>query len=263
MSLEDKVVVSTDSSIYPKYKVILPGSCMYMAVGSIIRKLWGFNTVQRTETLYDSTTLTKIVSQPLDIICNNFTQSFVTPSKLVSTSDGWIPFMLYNGDNETPVKYESPGAGLFKLPATDPRQTALFNNYFYQWVFNKGKVFGDGYFLNVPYWSNNKLRMFNAGDMYIYAKSVVVPTTHVGNILSPLLTILPVPNYYFGLSKIDLSYMNNTNQGSSFTTTIKRPMYTSLERGGNLDDLYVSTLNEYGDLLLVGKLTVQFNIRRK
>ena len=57
--------------------------------------------------------------------------------------------------------------------------------------------------------------------------------------------------------------MNNDNQGSSFTTTIKRPMYTTLERGANLDDLYVSTLNEYGDLLFVGKLTVQFNIRRK
>ena len=264
VTLEDKIVIASDTSLYPKCKVVLPASCMYMAVGSVIRKLWGFNTVQRTATLYDSTSLTKIVRQPLDIICNNFTQSFVTPCKLVSTNNGWIPFRLFNGDNEKPVRYESPGpGGLFKLPATNPAQTGLSNTEFYKWVYNKGRYFADGTFLHVPYYSNNKLRMFNAGDMYLYATPVVVPTTHVGNILSPLLTILPVPNYYFALSKIDLSYMNNDNQGSSFTTTIKRPMYTTLERGTNLDDLYVSTLNEYGDLLFVGKLTVQFNIRRK
>ena len=261
VTLEDKLNVAADTSLYPKCKVVLPASCMYMAVGSVIRKLWGFNTVQRSATLYD-TSSNVVRRPPLDIICNNFTQSFVTPCKLVSTNDGWIPFMLLNGDNEKPVKYESPGAGLFKLPVTNPAKTYTITE-FYKWVQNKSGYFADGTFLHVPYYSNNKLRMFNAGDMYLYATPVVVPTTHVGNILSPLLTILPVPNYYFALSKLDLSYMNNDNQGSSFTTTIKRPMYTTLERGTNLDDLYVSTLNEYGDLLFVGKLTVQFNIRRK
>ena len=262
VTLEDKIFIASDTSLYPKCKVVLPASCMYMAVGSVIRKLWGFNTVQRTATLYDSTSLAQIGRQPLDIICNNFTQSFVTPCKMLSIGFGqWIPYMLYNGDND--LSHRGGEIGLFKFPVTKPEQTGLQSAYFYEWVYNKRKVFADGTFLHIPYYSNNKLRMFNAGDMYLYATSVVVPTTHVGNILSPLLTILPVPNYYFALSKIDLSYMNNNNQGSSFTTTIKRPMYTTLERGANLDDLYVSTLNEYGDLLFVGKLTVQFNIRRK
>ena len=262
VSLEDKIVIASDSSIYPKCKVVLPASCMYMAVGSIIRKLWGFNTVQRTATLYDTPTPTKVRRQPLDIICNNFTQSFVTVCRMISAGvTGWVPHMLYGGDID--FSHRGDQIGLFKFPVTNPAQPGLQSSYFYEWVYNKTKVFADGTFLHVPYYSTNKLRMFNAGDMYIYAKSVVVPTTHVGNILSPLLTILPVPNYYFGLSKIDLSYMTNANQGSSFTTTIKRPMYTSLERGTNLDDLYVSTLNEDGDLLFVGKLTVQFNIRRK
>ena len=263
VTLEESVVVSSDSTVYPKCKVVLPGPCMYLAVGSIIRKLWGLNAVQRTETLYDPSSITTVRRQPLDIICNNFTQAFVTPCKMLGTRDGFVPMMLYHGDNEPSVQYAVDAKGLFKLPATNPTNTGLHNNHFYQWVYNKSKVFGDGFFLSVPYWSQNKLRMFNAGDIYIYINSVTVPTTHVGNILSPLLTILPTPNYYFGLSNIDLSFVNKANQGNSLTLTVKRPMYTDLEKGSNLDDLYVSMLNEYGDLMFVGKITVQFNIRRK
>ena len=192
VTLEDKIIIASDTSLYPKCKVVLPASCMYMAVGSVIRKLWGFNTVQRTATLYDSTLPTKIVRQPLDIICNNFTQSFVTPCKMLSIGFGqWIPYMCYNGDND--LGHRGGEIGLFKFPVTKPEQTGLQSSFFYEWVYNARKVFADGTFLHIPYYSNNKLRMFNAGDMYLYATPVVVPTTHVGNILSPLLTILPVP----------------------------------------------------------------------
>ena len=260
VSLEDSITSSSNSNVYPKCKVILPASCMYFAVGSIIRKLWGFNRVQRTETLYNNTNT--VERQPLDIICNNFTQSFVTTSRLILTrGSGWVPQMLYGGDFV--LTYQGDRLGLFKFPATNPENTFLTSAFFYEWVQNKFGYFSDGNFLNVPYWSQNKVRMFNAGDIYIYGKSVVVPTTHVGNILSPLLTIIPTPTYYFGLSNIDLSMASKNNQGNSLTVTIKRPMYTDLEKGSNLDDLHVALLNEYGDLLFAGKLTVQFNIRRK
>ena len=261
-SLEDSIVTSSNSNVYPKCKIVLPASCMYFAVGSIIRKLWGFNKVQLTETLYDSNNTNTVKRQPLDIICNNFTQSFVTTCRLAKANvTGWVPQMLFGGDSD--LTFEKDKIGLFKLPATNPDNTYLSSIWFYDWVQNKTGYFTDGTFLNVPYWSQNRVRMFNAGDMYMYGKSVVVPTTHVGNILSPLLTIVPAPNYYFGLSNIDLSMANTNTQGNSLTVTIKRPMYTDLEKGSNLDDLHVALLNEYGDLLFAGKLIVQFNIRRK
>ena len=99
---------------------------MYLAV---VRHLLGYEALQRTETLYDPQNLLLIKREPLDIICNNWSQAVIAPCTLYRPTYGYtmIPVLQYKGETDvnTPIKF-----GLFKLPATNPKNRFKGSNYY-------------------------------------------------------------------------------------------------------------------------------------
>ena len=247
--------VPTDK-MQPYCTIKTPPTCMYIAMGSIMCRLSGFQRVQQT---YEINTKTKKRSK-LGIVINNLTDSFIGSCSLKKTT-GPYPRMtpVYHHDGEKGAQAKRR-QWLWKLPATNQY---IDNDDFYLWVQDPSRLWPDGHFLTRTIESQNPLQFFNAGEIFIYCDNSVADTSHIGNYVSPLLEKIPAPTFAYGKTLMDTSYIDFNTDQLSVQLNIKNPIFKTLKERINLADARAQILNEYGEPIFGGVLTLELVLRRK
>ena len=195
-------------------------------VGSIISRLAGFQRIQQT---YEINTKSK-KRQKLGIIINSMTDGYVGSCVLEDKSAGikqMIP--VYKHDGEDGAKFQSTQKRwLWKLPAV--KNFIKGDDMFWYYVLDPWHSVSDAYYFTRTFPSSGPLQLFNSGEIIIYVDNALVPTTHIGNYLSPLLEKIPAPSYGFGKSLIDLNHIDLSQDQTSLQLNLKNPIFKTLKR---------------------------------
>ena len=123
-------------------------------------------------------------------------------------------------------------------------------------------------YYDIPYYpklahSNQPLNTIGGDDILIYT-NVVPNSQHIANHLSPLLIRAPCPTYMFGeLGKWIMPEARKSLEIMSKTWSVETLQFTPLANNVNLDDMYVTVSNFYGDILYPGVLDIQLVVREK
>ena len=245
--------------LQPHCTIKTPPTCMYIALGDTICKLSGYHKIRDT---YDLTTKTKY-RKKLGIIINTMEDAFIG-----SCSMKWhiqykyrrmTPVFHHDGENGA-EQQSSRRQWLWKLPATS---TYSDDVNFYYWVQDPGRIWSDDHYLTRTIESHNALQFFNAGELFIYCDNSIEATSHIGNYISPLLDKIPAPSFAFGKTLINTSYIDFSSDQISTQLDIKNPIFKSLKPRINLADAQAQLLNEYGEPVFCGILTLELVARRK
>ena len=179
----------------------------------------------------------------MNIIYNNERQSFITPCSLTSitkdTVTGYSRFGLKT------KAYDVATSGLWSLQSLD----------FYG---------PDG--LEYLHFPEKPKRVYSSqcldtcgGDEILIYSNILPNATHIGDNLAPLLVRAPCPTYKFGASRMYDGKWTVQHQ----TWYIENLEFKTLLPNINLDDMYITVSNLFGDVLYTGVLEIQVIIREK
>ena len=241
--LDEKVkVVEPDITqysivIYPQY------TTKYIAVGPKIRKLFGYIPLRRTAPRKSRVPPYPVTRSQLDIIYDNERQSFITPCSLtpiIKDEDiGFSRFGLKTKGHDVAI------CGLWSLPSLKGYEA-------------DGEEYRTFPVEPTAVYSRQCLNVCGADEILIYT-NILPNATHVGDNLSPLLVRAPCPSYTFGVSHMYDGRWTVQHQ----TWNIENLEFKTLLPNVNLDDMYVTVSNSFGDILYTGVLEIQVIIREK
>ena len=231
-----------------------PNFCTaYMAMGNIMRTIFGLKQIKITPQIVDRVTGT-ITRKSLSIVCSNITDSYICPSQLVAHSSTTLPMAPHPWVHRTgqPV----PTVGWSK---TCPWYLPKLSNYS---VTSSPDYYYFSQRVAKATLSTSVLNPYNCDDIFLYC-NLLPNTRHIGNHLSPLLTQIPCPSYKMGLTRdqVGLSVSGGTVLSKSYT--IENPVFTTLTSGSNLDDMRLNITNSYGDTVYTGILELHITVREK
>ena len=224
-------------NIFPQY------TTKYIAVGAKIRKIFGYSVCGRTPPRKSPIPPYPVTRGQLDSIYNNERQSFITPCSLTSitkdTVTGYSRFGLKT------KAYDVTTSGLWSLPSLD----------FYG---------SDG--LEYLHFPEKPKRVYSSqcldtcgGDEILIYSNILPNATHIGDNLAPLLVRAPCPTYKFGASRMYDGKWTVQHQ----TWYMENLEFKTLLPNSNLDDMYITVSNSFGDVLYTRVLEIQVIIREK
>ena len=223
--------------IYPQY------TTKYVAVGSKIRKLFGYSPLRRTPPRKSEVYPYNITRGQLDIIYDNERESFITPCSLTPIiKDTDIGLSMFGLKTRGHVVDK---CALWSLPK-------LFS---YE---GDGEEYRTLPVKPLQVFSNTVLDVYGADELLIYT-NILPNATHIGDNLSPLLVRAPCPSYKFGISRMYDGEWTVQHR----TWDVENLEYKTLLPNANLDDMYVTVSNSYGDVVYTGVLEIQLVIREK
>ena len=249
---------TASEKLQPHCTIKTPPTCMYIAMGDTICKLSGYHKIRDT---YELTTKTKY-RKKLGIIINTMEDAFIGSCSIKWAGGGYpriVPVFHHDGE-EGAEQQSSRRQWLWKLPATN---TYSDNADFYYWIQDPGRGSSDDRWLTRTIESHNALQFFNAGELFIYCDNSIEATSHIGNYISPLLDKIPAPSFAFSKTLINTSYIDFSTDQISTQLDIKNPIFKSLKPRINLADAQAQILNEYGEPVFCGILTLELVARRK
>ena len=228
-------IVDYSVCISPQY------TTKYIAVGAKIRKMFGYSVYGMTPPLKSATAPYPVTRGQLEIIYNNERESFITPCSLSSfaTIRGYTRYGVITKGHDVAT------AGLWSLPCLE----------FYS---------DDGHeYVGLPVkpkkvYSSRCINSVGGDEILIYS-NILPNATHIGDNLAPLLVRAPCPAYKFGGSRM-YDGMWTVQQR---TWNIENLEYKTILPNINLDDMYVTVSNSFGDVLYTGVLELQLIIREK
>ena len=232
---DDPLVREYSVRIKPQY------TTKYIAVGAKIRKMFGYTVCGMTPPLKSATAPYPAKRGQLEIIYNNERESFITPCSLTSftTIRGYTRYGVITKGHDVAT------AGLWSLPCLD----------FYS---------DDGHeYVGLPVkpkkvYSSRCINSAGGDEILIYS-NILPNATHIGDNLAPLLVRAPCPTYKFGASRM----YDGVWTVQQRTWRIENLEYKTILPNINLDDMYVTVSNSFGDVLYTGVLELQLIIREK
>ena len=277
-SVEDALPIFDISTTYEynndKYvtmSVKCPLSLKYIAFGSILRKMCGFQKKKLTPPVKRS----DFQRNELSIIYDSFQHGgLIAPGKIINKS---VPDPVDN-TKILDLTIPTPHFGKFQ-PTPGPPGTKQYMTDYYLWYFPKTEPingnnydylslltteFGNSKYDYVTIEAENSVNFINADTIFIYSENLV-ENEHIGNYESPILCTIPAPVYGFGYKNL------KTESGS--TTFVVNDNQLALEyepddvlqakiKENTLVNFYVKVQNSFGDLLFPGKMVLDFLVRK-
>ena len=225
----------------------------YLAMGNIMRTIFGFQQIKQTPQILDRNT-GGVLRKSLSVVYSHVTDSYVAPCQLVAASSTSAPMAPHPWVHRTGQPVPTTGWSktyLWYLPKLDTYSVTSSPDYYY--FANKTPK---------PTLSTSVLNPYNCDDIFLYC-NLLPNTRHIGDHLSPLLAQIPCPSHKMGLTRDQVALSSTGGTILSKTYEIENPVFSALESGCNLDDMRISVTNSYGDLIYTGILELHLTIREK
>ena len=223
--------------MYPQY------TTKYIAVGPKIRKIFGYVPLRRTAPRKSPVPPYPVTRRQLDIIYDNERESFITPCSLTPIiKDADIGLSIFSLKTKG---HDVATCGLWSVPKLSGYE-------------GDGEEYRTLPVKPLQVFSNTVLNVCGADQLLIYT-NILPNATLIGDNLSPLLVRAPCPSYKFGVSRMyDGSWTVQHR-----TWDVENLEYKTLLPNVNLDDMYITVSNSYGDVVYTGVLEIQIVIREK
>ena len=252
-------------------EIKVPLSLQYIAFGSILKNICGFQTLSKTPEVIDTSNNNTITRGKLSIIYNARQNSFIAPGKVekiqiddattkwktdkdaIIISPQWKENNITNADRK--LNYH---LWLFpKIPVINGKE----NDFKALITTESGNSQYDFFTLQ----GQNPINPLNAGDIFFYSSSTLIKWTHIGNYQSPLIAHTPAPVYGFGLSNLEANDPTKTVELDSGVIQIEfecdQIEYNTITES-SLTNFNVDPRNAYGDRVQIPLTMMDFSIKR-
>eukprot|EP00112_Aurelia_sp_Birch-Aquarium-sp1_P012505 Seg2628.13 transcript_id=Seg2628.13/GoldUCD/mRNA.D3Y31 product="hypothetical protein" protein_id=Seg2628.13/GoldUCD/D3Y31 len=242
--------------------VRIPLSVQYIAFGSILKTICGFETLSKTPPVVVNNVIKR---RALSIIYNARQNAFISPASIekITVTD----LVSKNVDKDFIIATPNYNIAVNTIPKDITQRHAKF----YQWSFpqippidgveNDYKSLlttksADSTYDYIRIESQHPLNPYNAGDTHLYTTSTFLKWTHIGNHESPLVATIPTPVYGFGLANLELNKSKTVDiADAAIQLEYEMPQLefkTIVE--GSLVNFNINPRNAYGDRVQIPTL---------
>ncbi len=245
----------------------IPLSVVYIAMGSILANICGYQKITKTKPIMDTTTTPHTQTRvPLHIIYDSYDNLTILPGKI-------SPSFSQTDNALTPPVTDSA------CYIAEPHYTNTFDSN-WQWYFPKIPVIdgkehnfkglfvdklGDDTYDYLYLKGQHPINNLNAGEIFFYtSQDSFIKWTHIGNYQSPLIMESASPVYGFGLSNLETDRTKTVEIEDGSIHLDYRPtqlkfktLTTSQLRNFNIDPR-----NTYFDKVHIPYMIVEFLIKR-
>ena len=256
----NKQLENGDKYIVMEIKVPLP--VQYIAFGSILKNICGFQTLSKTKPIINPTTK-KQERRSLSIIYNARQNAIIAPAKvekvnIAGDTNAYIatPHFPTGNITMTSKKLYHQLWSFPKIPIINGVE-----NDFKAFIINQGgnKAYD---FLTIQ--GQNPINPINAGDIFFYTSTTLIKWTHIGNYQSPLIAHTPCPVYGFGKKNLEKDPTKTVDIETGTIQLAFEPdqleYHTITEE--RLRNFNVDPRNAYGDRLQIPITMFDFSIKR-
>ena len=263
-----------NGNYFPEMQIKIPLSMKYIAFGSILRNICGFQKVSNTKekaASHDDAEIRPSLSITYDADAN----SYVAPATLKKVRIKYDP-------HDGPDRRHDDDA-IIATPHFPKNFIDIPRNEWYKnlrlWTFphipminGKEQNFeallkteaGNNAYDYLTIKSQYALNPSNAGDIFLFSDNKIVLGTHIGNYLSQLICQVPCPVYGFGYANLEV-YQNKTmdlKNGSPILTYEPNQKEFALITESRLRDFNINPRNAFGDLVQLPFINMEFIIKR-
>ena len=263
-----------NGNYFPEMQIKIPLSIKYLAFGSILRNICGFQKISNTKQKNASSEDPEI-RPSLSIIYDADANSYVAPATLKKITIKYDPNDPADNKEDKDAIIATPHfpQNFLDIPIADRYKTVRL------WSFPRipmidGKERNFEAFLDTQAGNNEydyltiksqyALNPSNAGDIFLFSDNSIVSGTHIGNYLSPLICQIPCPVYGFGYANLD----NNSTKtmdlknGSPIITYEPNQKEFMLITESRLRDFNINPRNAFRDLVQLPFIKMEFIIKR-
>eukprot|EP00112_Aurelia_sp_Birch-Aquarium-sp1_P015997 Seg3589.2 transcript_id=Seg3589.2/GoldUCD/mRNA.D3Y31 product="hypothetical protein" protein_id=Seg3589.2/GoldUCD/D3Y31 len=253
---------------YVEMTIKIPLSVKYIAFGSILRNICGFQKICNTPPIMKEAALER---HSLDIIYNADANSYYAPAKITkfSSKDPQHKDPDNNAIIATPYyptgdDYYASGKNqhdyrLWSFPKI-PRIDGSERNFTALLTTEAGNSAYD--FITIK--SQYPLNPLNSGDIFMYSQSKITTDTHIGNFLSQILAHVPSPVFGFGYANLedDPTTIVDSDSGELFLEHIPVQKEFYPLTSGLLNNFNVNPRNAFRDKVILPFVKMEFLIKR-
>ena len=254
----------TNGDKYVVMEVKVPLSVQYIAFGSILKNICGFQTLSKTPPIINPTTKKQIRGN-ISIIYNAGQNVIIAPAKVEKVNisgdaNGYIATPHFSTSNITTVaatkKMNYQLWSFPKIPLIKGKQ----NDYKALVTTESGNKAYD--FLTIQ--AQNPINPINAGDIFFYTSTTLIKWTHIGNYQSPLIAHTPCPVYGFGKKNLETNPEKTVDIETGTIQLSFEPdqlEYNTITED-RLRNFNVDPRNAYGDRLQIPITMFDLSIKR-